>query len=92
MCVDQSELRLAGEYSSDEGSFVKVSLNACVGQAHCKSDQEIKDYLRGSYMLLLTNQMRFDSTRFGPDAIVRESRISWNRFSVITPQDQPFII
>lgn len=56
MCVDDSsQLKLSGEYSSDYGSLIRASLNACTDKPFCKNSEEIKESLKGMYLLLLAN-------------------------------------
>ena len=48
-----------------------------MGEEFCKTEEEIDDFMRGKYLLLLNNQIRFDSHDYNEDSIKMESRIRW---------------
>ena len=48
----------------------------------CKTDKEIDDFMNGKYLLLLNNQIRFDSLLYGRESIIKESIITWNKVSI----------
>ena len=45
--------------------------------SYCKSREEINAKLEGSYIYVLTNQIRFDSTKYHSDSVSKESVFSW---------------
>ena len=47
----------------------------CSGHDYCKSKDEIREWLSGLYIVLLYNQVRFDSNAMWEHASVKESRI-----------------
>ena len=47
VCVDPDDLIISGDFSSDEGSLVKVALIRCQDEDYCRSEKEIQDELRG---------------------------------------------
>ena len=58
-------------------------LNRCHDKPYCKSKEEIDEFLTGKFLLILTNQIRFDSSKYSEDSIVQESRVDWIR---VTPK------
>ena len=59
--------------------MIKFDLTRCdkENEGNCKTDKEIKEYFKGSYIIVLMNKIRFDSSKFGEESIVRESIIHW---------------
>ena len=49
----------------------------CEGEDYCKSKEEIDQFLRGKYMLLYTNRVRFQSNSFGDASIIKESLVEF---------------
>ena len=47
----------------------------CEGHDECKSEREIRDWLKRKYILLIYNQIRFDTESFFEDAKVKESKL-----------------
>ena len=51
-----------------------IDLVKCIGEG-CKTDEEIKQYFAGRFLFVLSNQIRFDPTKYGRESIVKESTI-----------------
>ena len=49
--------------------------------SHCKSKEEIDEKMELINFVLMTNDVRFDSSKYGDESIVRESTLSWMRVS-----------
>ena len=80
LCLDQDDMRLHGDYSSDSASLLFVKLEKCHGHDYCKSEEELKEFFNPNmYFILLNNQVRFDTVKHSEDSIVRESVIEWMR-------------
>ena len=47
----------------------------------CKSDQEIKDWLKQKYILTYSNGRRFALEEFGDEKIAPEARTTWIPFN-----------
>ena len=52
----------------------------------------IEQTLRGSFIVLLANEIRFDDRNYGEEAILRESKIIWERISINYQQQIPIKI
>lgn len=48
--------------------------------------------MRGKYLVLLRNRIRFDSSQFSTDAIVRESVTDWHRISTEAKFEVPYSV
>ena len=70
-------MELYGDWNSEKARKISVILEKCTGEMHCKSEEEIDEFMRGKYLLLLNNQIRFDSKEYHEDSIKLESRIRW---------------
>ena len=94
ICVDQpeEELEIYGTFSSKKAKLFRVYLNRCHGRDYCRSREEIDEYLTGKYLLMLTNQIRFDSSKYSEESIVQESRVDWIRVTPRMAYEQPYSV
>ena len=92
VCLDQEDLEIQGTFSSKKAKLLRATLNRCSGHDYCKSQEEINEYLENKYLLLLINQIRFDSERYGEESIVPESRVDWIRVSTKIQFEQPYSV
>lgn len=90
LCVDPTDLEIWGTYDSKKAKRLKIKLSRCEGKAYCKTDGEIDDFLNGKYLLLLKNQIRFDSEKQNQESLIRESRLDWIRVSSGQQSEQPY--
>ena len=63
--MKKEDLELYGNWNTEKARTIQVVLRRCEGEAYCKTDEEIDDFLRGNFLLLLNNGIRFDSTKYG---------------------------
>jgi len=63
ICVDQEDMFISGDYSSAKARLMNFQLVKCHGHDYCKSDEEIKAYLRNKFLLMVSNQIRFESRK-----------------------------
>ena len=84
-CVPEKDLRISGDWNSNSGKSLYAVFNKCSGSDDCKSEEEIEEFLRGAYVMVLYNQIRFDGSRFHEDAILPESRVKWMPISYSQP-------
>lgn len=82
LCTDEREMMIKGDYNSNTAQQLIISFNRCHKDNSppgtvCKSEKEINEFIRGKYLVLLTNQIRFDSELPGLDAIIKESILTW---------------
>ena len=60
MCVDREEMNIYGDFNSEEARLIDVQLIRCHDQDYCKSDEEIMQWMKNKWLLLLSNRIRFD--------------------------------
>ena len=89
-CVDKEDLILYGDYSSYKASQFNVQFIKCHDRPDCKSQEEITAFIRNKFLLILYNQVRFDSTRYEWDSIIHESKIMWLPVNSQVQQTTPF--
>ena len=68
---------MKGTFDSIEGRMLNIHLRKCIGKDNCKSDQEISEYFKGTYILVLKNNVRFQPRFYGNEAVLEESSIDW---------------
>ena len=66
-----------GDFSSSKAQLLNVQFVMCHDRPDCKSEEEIAKLLRNRFFLLLTNQVRFDPTKYGQKAVIRDSVSHW---------------
>ena len=79
MCVNRADLRLYGDYNSYKALQFNIQFIKCHDKpaGFCKTDAEIKEFMRDKFILILHNQVRFDSTKYGSESIIPETRVKW---------------
>ena len=79
-----------GDYDSAMAMQLSVKFHMCSGHDYCKTEEEIREFLSGKYIVLLYNQIRFDAERQWEEAAIREARIQYIPVSSQTRQLIPF--
>ena len=74
-CIDNDELRIWGDYNSAKAQQIIVRFKMCIGEDNCESEENIREWLKRKYIVILHNQIRFDSEQYFADSRVPESRI-----------------
>lgn len=80
ICIDAEDMRIHGDYNSDEARTIQIRLNRCAGEG-CADDYTITNYFRSLLIGVYANRIRFDAQKFGAEAIVQESEFMWNAIS-----------
>ena len=89
LCIDNENLTINGDFDSTNGRTFNIYLWRCTGE-ECASDEELRSFLSHGYLLFASNLIRFDSNKYGDEAIIKESRISWIKVSSRVQLDYPF--
>ena len=74
-CIDSKSQVIWGDYNSAKAMQLAVKFHMCSGHDYCKSKDEIRDWISGMYIVLLYNQVRFDSEEVWENSKIKESRI-----------------
>ena len=54
MCAD-GDFLIKGNFNSDEGKVLNVKLTRCHDRADCHTEEEIDEFFRGKYFVILYN-------------------------------------
>ena len=90
LCIDKKDLRLYGDWNSSKARLIDIQLIKCTDKSYCKEEEDIKSFLRDKYLLLLSNQIRFDSDLIGNEAFVKESVLEWITVNTQTAVSLPY--
>ena len=72
-------MHLHGQTGSKKGRILHAAVIRCMDKDYCKSKKEIDDYLNAENLAMLSNQVRFDSSKYGEEAIISESILTWHK-------------
>ena len=66
-----SQIEVQGDYNSDKARHLKIMFEKCDSETidestygPCKSDEEISDWLKRKFIVILENQTRFDNAQY----------------------------
>ena len=62
----------------------------CFGRSDCKSEEEFNRAAQYVDMVMLTNQIQFDSNKYGQESIVPQTKIFWIPFNFQHASSVPF--
>ena len=68
---------IKGSIYSKEGRIISIELKRCVGEKYCKTEEEIKTFLKGKWLLLINNQKLFNPTKFEEESIESYAKMTW---------------
>ena len=77
ICIDSDDMMIKGDYNSNSAQMLLVTFNRCHDRSDCKTKEDIDEFIRGKYLVVLTNTVRFDSLLLADSAVVRESILTW---------------
>ena len=61
--------------------MINVNVLRCSGYDYCRSEEEIDYFFKSGYMIMLSNQIKFDYRNYGEESIVNESILSVHPFN-----------
>ena len=62
-CIPESELSIAGTYSSNSGRMMLIMLQRCTVEDYCLDEQAAKNWLKGRFIVILANRKRFNPSK-----------------------------
>ena len=80
-CMDDKNISLWGDYNTEKAQNLMVMFEMCEGRADCKSEEEIRDWLKQKFIVLLYNTVSFDPSGYDQDTLIRESKFHYVPFS-----------
>ena len=91
-CADNPErdLELWGDFNSQKTQQLAIRFRRCTGKDYCKSEEEVRDWLRRKYIVILYNQVRFDTEQYFENSRVEESRIKYIQINSQVNELTPF--
>ena len=60
VCLNPADVWVHGAYNSKRARHLNFQLKKCRGSPECKTEEEILDFFRDKYLIILYNQIRFD--------------------------------
>ena len=54
-------MRLNGDFNSGTASMIEIKVEKCHDLDYCKPQDEIDSFFENKYLILMNNQIRFDS-------------------------------
>ena len=60
--MNEDDRYISGSFDTSKARNIRIRLNRCRSEDkdYCKTDDEITDFVRGKYMMIYKNQIRFD--------------------------------
>ena len=90
LCIDPTEAYLKGDYNSDSASLLNIQFIKCHDRDDCLPDEQIMQFIKDKYIMIMYNSVRFDSRYYDAKSIIPESRISWLLINTQMRQTIPF--
>ena len=89
-CLDEKDRFISGNFNTGNASQIRVYLNRCQGKDYCKTDEEINEFVRGKFLIVYANEIRFESQLYGKESIIKESHMDWVRISTYIKFELPY--
>ena len=61
LCPAVEELRINGDYNTETANLFNLKFIKCHDRPDCKKPEEITKILRGKYIIVAYNEIRFDA-------------------------------
>ena len=91
LCINEEDARIYGDFNSIEARQINIQLKKCRGSG-CKTDEQIKEFFSGKYLMLLVNEARFVTDGYNDDRVDEQSRVIWQRVNTYQPTTQSMTI
>jgi hypothetical protein len=77
-CIDYDDFEIFGNFNSQAAKQLTLYLELCdQSTGLCESEDKVNDWLKDKYLLVLSNQINFDSEAYDQDKIRAESTLTW---------------
>jgi len=64
-----------GDYNSKQAMQLAIKFEMCHGHSNCKSEAEIREWLKGKFVAFIHNQAVFHADEFGHRSINAEAQL-----------------
>ena len=61
LCTKEKDKMIKGDYNSNTAQMLLITFNRCHDRPDCRPKDEIDDFIRGKYLVVMSNTVRFDS-------------------------------
>ena len=89
-CLDDpTQVEIFGDYQTYGFKQLNIEYNLCTPQklddsqktsessTTCKSEKDLRKVDKNAFMVTLTNQVRFDATKFREESVIKESTLRY---------------
>ena len=60
LCLNEEDLKFYGSWETEDAGLLNIKLRRCHDRPDCKSEEEITEYFKLKFLILLYNQVLFD--------------------------------
>ena len=88
--TEPNQLALWGNFDSDVGQNIGIGFQKCdnaTSTVTCKSDEQIRQWMRDKYIIVLTNLNEFVSYSFDTNKMKQYSRFFWVQLTPHVPTE-----
>lgn len=78
-CIEPEKAQIWGDFDSSIGGNLFITFDMCDGHDYCESKEDILDWLRGKYIVLLYNRRRFDQQSYFDKSVTENSKLQYVR-------------
>ena len=84
-CTDQP-LNLIGNFNTGTAQLILIMFEKCdsTKRKTCKSNAEVREWMKNKYIILVYNRQLFQSEKFGDETFSRHSFLDWNPMNAET--------
>ena len=75
-CINRSDMEIWGDYNSPKAQQLSVKFRMCKGEG-CEDEEDIRKWLAGKFIILLTNEIKFNPNGFHEESKIMESNIRY---------------
>ena len=75
--MDAKSISLWGDFNTEKGSNLMIAFEMCEGRADCKTEAEIREWLKMKFIVLLYNQVSFNPEGYDEESVNRDSRFAY---------------
>ena len=55
VCLEQEDLEIYGNFNAKKAKILRAYLHRCHGKVYCKTAEEMDEYMKDKYLLILRN-------------------------------------
>ena len=86
-CLD-NKVELSGDYDTANAKQLVAVLEKCSGRSTCKSEEDIKSWIAGKYVITIENTWTFRQHEYRDKKLQAEAKFNWFAMSSNNPIDK----